>query len=502
MELRHGMIPPSSTRPADSLSAGVRDRDASTFRIEALRNLAVLGDLLFFAAGLMAAFDLRFDLPPLDLLRSTRETVTFWNYGNHFVFGSAFFCILAARAGLYQSNNLLDTRRLVLSLMNTSGYWTLGYISLSLLFYFNPPISRVFVLLGGVSGPLFVLAWRQLFKTLLVAKGIHEQIRQHILVVGWNVEADRLARAVFQDSRHLYRIAGCLPSAHNEYKLAPPPEVPQLGDYQAVREILQTAKIDIVLIADLDPKTREIIALCEFCNRELIPFKIIPTYFQILVSGLHLETISGVPVLGVARLPLDSLVNRIVKRILDIAGSIVGLILAVPIFLIFAPIVYLQSPGPVIYRQAREGRNGRSFTIYKIRSMKLDAEANGPQWSPNDDPRCLRIGAFMRRHNLDEVPQFWNVLRGEMSLVGPRPERPELIENFKDEIRHYNVRHYVKPGLTGWAQVNGLRGDTDLNERIRYDLFYLENWSPMFDFYIMLRTFRPPRAPFDRGAKG
>ncbi len=487
------MTPRRLNGPADNLSQSMRDRDASKFLIELLLNVAVVGDLLFFAAGLLAAFDMRFNLPPLDALRTAHETITIWNYGNHFIFGSVFFCILAARAGLYQSNNLLDTRRLILSLMNTSAYWTLGYISLSLLFYFHPPISRVFVLLGGIYGPLFVLIWRRLFTIVLFRKNIHDQIRQHILVVGWNLEVDRLARAVSQDSGHLYVIAGCLPSAHNEYKINPPREVPRLGDYQVVREIIQTSKIDIVLIADLDPKTREIIALCEFCNRELIPFKIIPTYFQILVSGLHLETISGVPVLGVARLPLDSLANRIIKRILDIVGSIVGLVLTVPIFLLFAPFVYLQSPGPVIYRQVREGRNGRTFTIYKIRSMKLDAEADGPQWSPQDDPRCLRIGAFLRRYNLDEVPQFWNVLRGDMSLVGPRPERPELIENFKEEIRHYNVRHYVKPGLTGWAQVNGLRGDTDLNERIRYDLFYLENWSPMLDFYIMLRTFRPRR---------
>jgi exopolysaccharide biosynthesis polyprenyl glycosylphosphotransferase len=495
------MTPRRLTGPAENLSQGVRDRDASKFLIETLLNIAVVGDLLFFAAGLVAAFDMRFYLPPFDQLRFTQETISIWAYGNHFIFGSAFFCILAARAGLYQNNNLLDTRRLVLALMNTAGYWTLGYISLSLLFYFNPPISRIFVVLGGISGPLFVLAWRHLFRILLFRKNIHDQIRQHILVVGWNQEVDRLARAVFQDTRHLYIIAGCLPSAHNQYKVEPPREVPRLGDYQGIREIIQNFKIDIVLIADLDPKTGEIIALCEFCNRELIPFKVIPTYFQILVSGLHLETISGVPVLGVARLPLDSLVNRIVKRLLDLVGSIVGLVLAVPILLIFAPIVYLQSPGPIIYRQVREGRNGRTFTIYKIRSMKLDAEAGGPQWSPHDDPRCLRIGGFLRRYNLDEVPQFWNVLRGDMSLVGPRPERPELIENFKEEIRHYNVRHYVKPGLTGWAQVNGLRGDTDLNERIRYDLFYLENWSPMFDFYIMLRTFRPRRAIFDRDEK-
>jgi len=165
------------------------------------------------------------------------------------------------------------------------------------------------------------------------------------------------------------------------------------------------------------------------------------------------------------------------------------LILTVPILAIFGTTVYLESPGPIIYRQVREGRNGRTFTIYKIRSMRLDAEKDGPQWSLQNDPRRLRIGAFLRDWNLDEFPQFWNVLKGEMSLVGPRPERPELIRDFKNQIRHYNARHYIKPGLTGWAQIHGLRGDTDLNERIRYDLYYLENWSPMLDFYTMMRTF-------------
>lgn len=155
----------------------------------------------------------------------------------------------------------------------------------------------------------------------------------------------------------------------------------------------------------------------------------------------------------------------------------------------FAAMVYMESPGSIIYRQRRIGLNGRPFNIYKIRSMKLDAEVKGtPGWTVKDDPRRLKVGAFMRAWSIDELPQFWNVLCGEMSLVGPRPERPELIEGFKEEIPHYNVRHNIKPGVTGWAQVNGLRGDTSLRERVKFDLDYIENWNFAFDLRILLMT--------------
>jgi exopolysaccharide biosynthesis polyprenyl glycosylphosphotransferase len=222
----------------------------------------------------------------------------------------------------------------------------------------------------------------------------------------------------------------------------------------------------------------------------MVEFKVVPSYFQILVSGLHLETVGGIPVLGVGRLPLDRIVCRAFKRTIDIAGAIVGLLLSLPIICIFGTIVYLESRGPIFYRQRRSGRNGKPFDIVKIRSMRLDAEGNGKVgWTVQNDPRRLRIGTFMRRWNIDEVPQFWNVLKGEMSLVGPRPERPELVATFKREIPHYNARHNAKPGITGWAQVNGLRGNTDLAQRINYDLWYMENWSPILDFQIMCMTF-------------
>jgi exopolysaccharide biosynthesis polyprenyl glycosylphosphotransferase len=195
------------------------------------------------------------------------------------------------------------------------------------------------------------------------------------------------------------------------------------------------------------------------------------------------------PVLGIGKMPLHHAFNNAGKRAVDIVGSLIGMVVLAPVMAAFATMVYLESPGSVIYRQRRIGLNGRPFYILKIRSMKLDAEAAGiPGWTVKDDPRRLKVGAFMREWNIDELPQFWNVLRGDMSLVGPRPERPELIESFKEDIPHYNVRHNIKPGVTGWAQVNGLRGDTCLRERVKFDLDYIENWNFILDFQIMLMT--------------
>jgi exopolysaccharide biosynthesis polyprenyl glycosylphosphotransferase len=192
----------------------------------------------------------------------------------------------------------------------------------------------------------------------------------------------------------------------------------------------------------------------------------------------------------VEALPLTGYRNRFAKRSVDIAGALVGLSVAVPLIVVFGALVYWESPGPILYKQRRIGRKGREFHILKIRSMKVNAEAEGKaQWAQANDQRRLKIGAFMRKWNIDEVPQFWNVLTGEMSLVGPRPERPELIARFKSRIPHYQARHIYRPGITGWAQVNGWRGNTDLEERIRHDIWYLEHWSLWLDFRIMLQTF-------------
>jgi exopolysaccharide biosynthesis polyprenyl glycosylphosphotransferase len=209
-----------------------------------------------------------------------------------------------------------------------------------------------------------------------------------------------------------------------------------------------------------------------------------------LISGLRPSVVGGVAVLGVDSLAMNSYENRIIKRTVDIVGASIGLLFSCPLIIFFGLLVCLESPGPILYKQLRVGRNGRLFQMFKIRSMRTDAEAGGKaRWASENDPRRLRIGAFMRKWNIDEIPQYWNVLKGDMSLIGPRPERPELIEHFKFVVPHYQTRHSCRPGMSGWAQIQGWRGNTSLEERIRCDIWYVENWDILLDLRIMFMTF-------------
>ena len=222
--------------------------------------------------------------------------------------------------------------------------------------------------------------------------------------------------------------------------------------------------------------------------------KVIPTAFDIWSTKLDLRVVAGIPLLGVFDLRYDKLHNRITKRAVDILCSLVGLLLSAPVIAVLAILIKRESPGPIFFRQVRLGIYGKPFEIIKLRSMRMDAEQkSGAVWAVKDDPRRLKIGTFMRAWNLDELPQFWNVLKGEMSMVGPRPERPEFVEGFKESIRYYNLRHSCKPGVTGWAAVHGLRGNTSLDDRLEYDLFYIENWNLRLDFEIIFMTLLPPK---------
>ena len=284
---------------------------------------------------------------------------------------------------------------------------------------------------------------------------------------------------MINDRWNPYEIVACAPNRKGHFTSPPPAGIPTLRSYQDVSLLCERGLVDIVILADGRRADEDVFELARECEKKMVDFMVIPSGFQILLSCLELNTISGVPLLGVTKLPLNNPFNWALKRAIDIVGSLVGLILSAPIIALYALLVYLESPGPVFYRQLRVGRRGRHFYILKIRSMKLDAEhASGPRWATRFDERTLKIGAFMRRWNIDELPQFWNVLKGDLSLVGPRPERPELIKRFREEVLYYNARHNIIPGMTGWAQVNGFRGDTDLSERIRCDIYYIENWNP------------------------
>ncbi len=384
-------------------------------------------------------------------------------------------------------------------LLNTGGWVRAAVSSLALGFGLLFSLQQVVLLRESTTGPnLFVAAigmalalviWRFALLSSLLHPLIRDSLASRVVVVGWTGGSASYVRALRRDLAHLREFVGCVPTPGGVFASTPPPDVPVLGEFEALPAILEECRADTVVLADPSCPAQEIERLAARCQDGHLDFQLIPDYFPALKAQLGVRVVDGVPLLGLSTLPLDRTLNRIVKRAFDIVGALVGLLISAPIIAVFGIMVYRESPGPVIFRQLRSSRSGRTFHIYKIRSMALDAESKtGPVWATRDDPRRLKIGALMRRANIDELPQFWNVLMGDMSLVGPRPERPELIARFTHQIPNYAMRHEVKAGLTGWAQIHGLRGDSDLLKRIEFDLHYLETWSPLVDLYCLAVT--------------
>jgi Undecaprenyl-phosphate glucose phosphotransferase len=310
---------------------------------------------------------------------------------------------------------------------------------------------------------------------------------KRILIAG-SGELGRLVADKILEHRELgYQIVGFVDNRaggdHLGYR-----GLPLLGTIEEAAPIALRESIDHLYVALPPEQHLQMIDLIEATSRECIDVKVVPDLLQVIALRARLEDLDGVPVINVNDVPLQGF-NSLVKRAIDVAMSAVLLVLlAIPIALV-AALVRLTSRGPVLYRQERMGLDGKSFTIVKFRSMSHDAERDtGPVWARHDDPRVTALGRFLRRANLDELPQLWNVLRGDMSIVGPRPERPHFVEQFKHRIPQYMLRHKVKAGLTGWAQVNGWRGNTALEKRIEYDLYYIENWSLLLDVRILILT--------------
>jgi Undecaprenyl-phosphate glucose phosphotransferase len=263
---------------------------------------------------------------------------------------------------------------------------------------------------------------------------------------------------------------------------------PVLGNTDDLSELIDSENINEVIIAMPDAGHHEILKIVGKCDRGKVSVKVFPDVFQIIASEVTIGDLGGLPLLTVRDTALRGW-RLTLKRTIDVGGSAVGLVLFSPIMMLLAMLIKLESQGPVFYTQERMGLDGKRFMMLKFRSMRTDAEKEtGPIWATVDDDRRTRLGTVIRRFSIDEFPQLVNVLIGEMSLVGPRPERPVFVEQFKQTIPRYMVRHREKAGITGWAQINGLRGDTSIVERTKYDLWYIENWSLILDFRILIRT--------------
>jgi Undecaprenyl-phosphate glucose phosphotransferase len=266
--------------------------------------------------------------------------------------------------------------------------------------------------------------------------------------------------------------------------------VPVLGTLNEIEDVIAERAVDQVYIALPLDAHRKMVRVMQQVGRSCVEVKLVPDVLQYATLKSSLEDLDGTPVINLSQVPLQGW-QSLAKRMMDLAISLASALVLVPILPWVALAVWLEDRGPVFYRQERMGLDGRPFQILKFRSMRVDAEkTTGPIWAVEDDPRRTRVGAFLRRTSLDELPQLWNVIKGEMSIVGPRPERPSFVSQFKRKIPQYMLRHRVKSGITGWAQVHGWRGNTSIKKRIQYDLYYIENWSLKLDLKILWMTFR------------
>ncbi|MBP6016744.1 MAG: undecaprenyl-phosphate glucose phosphotransferase [Candidatus Promineofilum sp.] len=263
--------------------------------------------------------------------------------------------------------------------------------------------------------------------------------------------------------------------------------VPVLGNPEDLPDLIDEYKIDEVIVAIPEKGHRETLHVISYCERGRVTIKVFPDLFQYITTTAGIEDLGGLPLLSVRDYALRGYFLTL-KRVIDFFGSAAGLIALSPLMFMTALAIKLESPGPVFFVQPRMGLDGREFMMIKFRSMRTDAEKDGPGWTVRDDPRQTRIGSWLRRLEVDELPNLINVLLGEMSLVGPRPEQAYYVEQFRRYVPRYMDRHREKGGMTGWAQVNGLRGDSSISERTKYDLWYSENWSILLDTKILLRT--------------
>ncbi|MCL4263262.1 MAG: undecaprenyl-phosphate glucose phosphotransferase [Anaerolineae bacterium] len=350
------------------------------------------------------------------------------------------------------------------------------------------------VIISDYPRAMIVYTWFLAIILILLGRLAHQMVRSklrdyglgrdRLLIVGSGEMAQIIVQRI-QWSPYLgYELVGVVNGAEPLTQLH---GVPILGRPEDLSTLIDQHDIDEVIIAMPEKGHRETMHVLSYCERGRVSVKIFPDVFQFMTSEASIDALGGLPLLSVRDYALRGYM-LIFKRMMDFLGAIAGLIFFSPLMLMIALAIKLESPGPVFFVQERMGLDGKPFRMVKFRSMRTDAEKHGPGWTLNNDPRQTRLGRFLRQVDVDELPQLINVLIGEMSLVGPRPEQAHYVDHFRRTVPRYMERHQEKGGMTGWAQVNGLRGDTSIDERTKYDLWYSANWSILLDIKILLRT--------------
>ena len=362
------------------------------------------------------------------------------------------------------------------------------FILVSILFIINQPnFSRIMLFLLAVIATFFGIIERFIIRSILKNLRVNNRNLKHILIVGDNDLAFTFAHKIRTNPYLGFVVSGFLGRSDHVGREIEGSKI--IGAFKDIDSILENNRYDRVVLAIPLKYYYKINELVESCERVGIKAEIIPDYIRYFPAQPSVDMIEDIPIINIRYVPLDDNFNKFMKYASDYIISIIAIIITSPVMIITAIAIKLTSPGPVIFKQERMGYNGKTFMMYKFRSMKVqDPNEEKSEWTTRDDPRKTKVGDFIRRTSIDELPQFFNVLKGDMSVVGPRPERPFFVEQFKETIPKYMVKHQVKPGLTGWAQIHGCRGDTSIRKRIKYDIEYVENWHMGLDLGIMIKT--------------
>lgn len=393
---------------------------------------------------------------------------------------SGFFTI-----GLYQLRRTTTTGHEV-SRIVTAVVLNVLFVVAGLYFFRLEHVSRFTITYYAIIDIAIVSA-RHAIMDRMLARMIHRRKNlRSVLVVGTGDAARRITD-VFERHRTLgFFVVGYIQA---DEQRAIPAEWNVLGVFDSIRDIIDDHKPDMVVYTLNDQRDEQLTMLLDICDQAGINLKIVPGFSGLVAAKGDVETLEGIPVISIREVPARVGFNRFIKRTFDIAFSALVILILLPVWLLIALIIKISSPGPVFYSQERVGLDNRPFEMLKFRTMRVQEKTESDTtWTTRGDPRVTPLGSIMRKLSVDELPQFFNVLRGQMSVVGPRPERPHFVDQFRSEYRHYMRRHAMKAGITGWAQINGLRGDTSIKERIEADIFYIENWNFWLDVKIILLT--------------
>lgn len=371
---------------------------------------------------------------------------------------------------LYMPRRVKSYRKELMDIIRANG---IGFMIFILVLYFikQEHFSRQMLCIFFFINISLEFASRRLIRTILWKMRKQGLNQKHILMIGESQMAEQYMDRLRENPKWGYQVF-----AH-------------LKDEEKLERILEGNELDEVVIALRAEDYGKLERIVDVCEKAGVHTKMIPDFGNVISTRPYIEDVQGIPVIHVRRVPLNIMRNRAAKRAVDLIGATVAIILFSPVMLLTVLVVALTEEGSVIYRQERVGLHNQVFYMYKFRSMIMqDEEKEKAEWSTRNDPRITPVGKLIRRTSIDELPQLFNVLKGEMSLVGPRPERPQFVQKFRDEIPRYMVKHQVRPGMTGWAQINGYRGNTSIEKRIEYDLYYIENWTMVFDMKILILT--------------